>query len=54
MTLFVVVKSRAKVKKVLESAEAIVGNLDLPDTGILVAWPIEIIKGLPTSDEQEA
>jgi nitrogen regulatory protein PII len=54
MTLFVVVKNRAKVNKVLECVEAIVGDLDMPDTGILISWPIEIIKGLPAKDEQES
>ena len=51
MTLFVVVESRAIVQKALEAAEAIVGNLDEPNTGILVAWPIEIVKGLPDEEE---
>jgi hypothetical protein len=54
MTLFVVVKNRAKVNKILATVEAIIGDLDLPDTGILVAWPIEVVKGLPTTDEAEA
>lgn len=50
MTLFVVVENRVIVQKALEAAEAVVGNLDGPDTGILVAWPIEIIKGLPADN----
>ncbi len=54
MTLFVVVENRAIVQKALEAAEAIVGNLDEPHTGILVAWPIEIAKGLPTDSALEA
>jgi hypothetical protein len=51
MTLFVVVENRAIVQKALETAESIVGNLDDADTGILVAWPIEIVKGLPDEEE---
>jgi hypothetical protein len=47
MTLFVVVENRAIVQKALEAVESIVGDLDDPNTGILVAWPVEIIKGLP-------
>ena len=54
MTLLVVVENRDIVQKALEAAESIVGNLDGPDTGILVAWPIEIIKGLPTEEETGA
>jgi len=47
MTLFVVVENREIVQNALEAAEAIVGDLDGPHTGILVAWPIELVKGLP-------
>lgn len=54
MTLFVVVEDRAIVQKALEAAEAVVGNLDEPNTGILVAWPIEIVKGLPMNNAKEA
>ncbi len=53
-TLFVVVEDRDIVHKVLEAAEAIIGNLDEPNTGILVAWPIEIVKGLPMNNATEA
>jgi hypothetical protein len=53
MTLFVVVENRNIVQKALETVESIVGDLDLPDTGILVAWPIEIVKGLPTGETGE-
>jgi nitrogen regulatory protein PII len=51
MTLFVVVENRDIVKKALETVESIVGDLDEPDTGILVAWPVEILKGLPDEEE---
>lgn len=52
MTLFVVVESRDLVEKCLQTVEAIVGDLDKPDTGILAAWPVEIVKGLPPSEEE--
>lgn len=52
MTLFVVVESRAIVQNALQAAESIVGDLDEPNTGILVAWPIEIIKGLPDNNKE--
>lgn len=51
ITLFVVVEDRMIVNKCLEATENIVGNLDLPHTGILTAWPLEIVKGLPISEE---
>ena len=53
MTLFVVVENQEIVQNALEAAETIVGDLDGPNTGILVAWPIEIIKGLPSAEERE-
>jgi hypothetical protein len=51
MTLFVVVENRTIVQEALEATEAIVGDLDEPNTGILVAWPIEIVKGLTDNEE---
>ena len=53
MTLFVVVENRDIIQSALEEVEAIVGNLDGPDTGILVAWPIEVVKGLPDDEETD-
>lgn len=53
ITLFVIVENRSIVDKALETAESIVGNLDEPNTGILVAWPVEIVKGLPTDNGSE-
>jgi len=53
MTLFVVVENREIVQNALETVESIVGDLDGPHTGILVAWQIEIIKGLPPEEETE-
>ncbi len=50
ITLFVVVENRSIVEKCLEATEVIVGNLDEPNTGILTAWPLEIVKGLPTEE----
>jgi hypothetical protein len=53
MTLFVVVENQDIVQNALEAAETIVGDLDGPNTGILVAWPIEIVKGLPSTEERD-
>lgn len=52
MTLFVVVENRAFVQQCLEVTESIVGDLDLPNTGILTAWPLDVVKGLPLDDEE--
>ena len=50
-TLFVIVETHAMVQQCLESVEGVVGDLDGPNTGILTAWPIEIVKGLPLTGE---
>lgn len=47
LTLFVIVQSEALVRACLEATETVTGDLDLPDTGVFAAWPIEIVKGLP-------
>lgn len=50
-TLLVIVPDETLVQTCLQAAEAVVGNLDQPNTGVLAAWPITIIKGVPgTSD----
>lgn len=46
-TLLVVVPDDAQVQKCLVAVEEIVGNLDGPNTGILAAWPLSFIKGVP-------
>lgn len=51
MTLFVVVENRSVVEQCLAEVEKIVGDLDNPDTGILVSWPVTIVKGLPTEED---
>lgn len=47
VTVFVVVPDEALVRECLRSAEAIVGDLDEQDTGILAAWPLTVVKGVP-------
>ncbi|MFZ5822628.1 MAG: P-II family nitrogen regulator [Chloroflexota bacterium] len=45
-TLFTVVKGDKTVKKVVEATEAIIGDLDLPNTGMLVVLPVSQAYGL--------
>lgn len=47
MTLMTIVKGEATVRKCLEAAEQIVGDLDAPNSGVLAAWPLPIVKGVP-------
>jgi hypothetical protein len=46
-TLFAVVPDEQAVRRCLEATETIVGNLEEPDTGILAAWPLPIVRGVP-------
>ena len=51
LTLFVIVKDEAQVQACLRAVEQVVGDLDGPNTGVMAAWPLSLVKGLP---EQEA
>lgn len=47
-TLLTIVRNEAVVQECVEAAEKIVGDLDLPNSGILVAWPLAYVKGVPS------
>lgn len=51
LTLFVIVESEELVKDCLAATETIIGNLDLPDTGVFAAWSLGIVKGLPSDNQ---
>ncbi len=46
-TLFALVYGEETVRKCLAAAESVVGDLDGPNTGVLAAWPLTIVKGVP-------
>ena len=46
-TLFVIVPDEATVRACLAAAEEIVGDLAGPDTGVLAAWELGVVKGVP-------
>lgn len=46
-TLFVIVQDEQMVQACLEAIEGIVGDLDGPNTGVLAAWPLTFVKGVP-------
>lgn len=52
LTFFVMVETEKKVKTCLEAIENIVGDLNEPNTGIFSAWPLSIIKGIPSVEEK--
>ncbi len=45
-TLFVVVDRESMVEECLSSAESVLGDLDLPQTGLFAAWPLMASKGI--------
>jgi len=47
LTLFAIVPDEAAVQACLAGAERVVGDLDKPDTGVLAAWPLSVVKGVP-------
>ncbi len=46
-TLFAIVPDETTVHRCLHAAEEIVGDLETPHSGILAAWPITLLKGVP-------
>ncbi len=53
-TLLAVVKGSEDVHAIADAAAAVVGDLNSPNTGVLFAWPIEIVIGLTDfQDESE-
>lgn len=46
-TLFAIVQDEEMVQKCVTATEAIVGDLNSPNSGILAAWPLSYVKGIP-------
>jgi hypothetical protein len=49
-TLFTIVSSDEVVDKVLKATEDLIGDLDLPNTGIMAVLPLVKVKGLNRKD----
>lgn len=45
-TLFAVVPDEAVARQCLAAVEGVVGDLDGPNTGVLAAWPLAVVKGV--------
>jgi hypothetical protein len=52
-TLFAIVETEELVQACLQAAERIVGDLSGPHTGVLAAWPLTLVKGVPKAPPQE-
>ena len=46
-TLFTIVKGREMVEACVQAAESVVGDLNHPNSGVLAAWPLTDVKGVP-------
>ena len=46
-TLVTIVPDADVVQRCVQAAEAVVGNLDEPNTGMLAAWELDIVRGVP-------
>jgi nitrogen regulatory protein PII len=50
-TLFTIVQNETIVHECIVAAEKIVGDLNQPNSGVLAAWEIPIVKGIPSMKE---
>ena len=50
-TLFAVVDNEPIVNACLTSAENVLGDLDLPQTGLFAAWPLAVCKGFEKTEK---
>ena len=48
-TLWAIVPDEETVQRCLAAAETVVGDLDGPNTGVLAAWPLAVVKGVPSA-----
>ena len=46
-TLWAIVPDEETAHRCLAEAEKMIGDLDHPDTGVLAAWPLALVKGVP-------
>ena len=53
-TLMTIVKDDATVDKVVAATEQVIGDLDLPNTGIMAVLPVAMAFGLNRKDENNA
>lgn len=50
-TLFTFVHSEDMIDACIQATEKIVGSLNDPNTGVLAAWPLSVVKGIPLQDQ---
>jgi hypothetical protein len=53
-TLFTIVPDEATAQRCLAAVERVVGDLNGPHTGVLAAWPLALVKGVPPLAQAQA
>lgn len=48
-TLVTIVPNEDVVQQCIAAAEGVVGSLDNPNTGVLAAWELDIVRGVPNN-----
>lgn len=48
-TLFTIVPDESVVTRCLEAIEEVVGDLSQANTGVMAAWPLSMVKGVPAA-----
>jgi hypothetical protein len=52
-TLFTIVQNEALVLDCIKAVEQIIGDLNQPNRGVLAAWPLGIVKGIPETGKKK-
>lgn len=52
LTLFIAVDSEEKVQTCLQAVEKVVGDLNEPNSGVFLAWPISFSKGITSRQDK--
>ncbi len=53
ITLFTIVKDEKTIDECLKAVEAIVGDLNKPNTGVFSAWPLSFTKGIEGKEQSK-
>lgn len=51
-TLFTLVRDQEIVQDCITAVEKIVGDLNLPNSGVLASWQLDMVKGVPLPTEK--
>jgi nitrogen regulatory protein PII len=52
-TLYVIVPDESQVQACIQAAEEVVGDFNKPNTGVLAAWPLFTVRGVPLARKRD-